>query len=207
MAVLLQLCPSQSTFIMSQIKKFSSKDFQTSNGIVIRKISAQELPEFIPKLADIMIDTVEGGACINFFHPLKKEDAIEWWHNYTQGVEDGEKVVFVAIDSDLDQVVGTVSLGLKMPQNQFHRGEVAKMLLKRSHRKRGIALNLMDAMEKEAIAARKTVLVLDTITGGDGERLYQRSGWIKVGSIPNFCYGADGTTLCSTTYYYKQLSV
>jgi len=52
--------------------------------------------------------------------------------------------------------------------------------------------------------AGKTVLVLDTVTGGDAERLYARCGWQRVGEIPNYALMPDGR-LCSTTYFHRQL--
>ncbi|TFW22903.1 GNAT family N-acetyltransferase, partial [Duganella callida] len=52
--------------------------------------------------------------------------------------------------------------------------------------------------------AGKTVLVLDTVTGGDAERLYRRAGWQAAGSVPNYALTPDGA-YCGTTFYYKQL--
>ena len=52
--------------------------------------------------------------------------------------------------------------------------------------------------------AGKTVLVLDTVTGGDAERLYARAGWQRVGVVPNYALMPDGA-LCGTTFFCKQL--
>ena len=46
-------------------------------------------------------------------------------------------------------------------------------------------------------------LVLDTVTGGDGERLYARLGWTRVGEIPDYALFPDGR-LCSTTVFWKR---
>jgi hypothetical protein len=48
------------------------------------------------------------------------------------------------------------------------------------------------------------VLVLDTVTGGDAERLYARAGWSRVGEVPNFALMPDGA-LCGTTFFHRQL--
>ena len=109
---------------------------------------------------------------------------------------------------------------------------MAKMLVRRSARRQGIALQLLVAIEDVArdlglvlsnlnlfyivveafdvlnkyleiffifkcnrvslLSTRifltpmtgRTTLVLDTVTGSDAERLYERAGWTKVGSIP-----------------------
>jgi hypothetical protein len=46
--------------------------------------------------------------------------------------------------------------------------------------------------------------VLDTVTGGDAERLYARAGWQRVGAVPNYALMPDGA-LCGTTFFHKQL--
>jgi hypothetical protein len=49
------------------------------------------------------------------------------------------------------------------------------------------------------------VLVLDTVTGGDAERLYPRVGWQRVGDVPHYALMPDGRP-CSTTFFYKSLA-
>ncbi len=62
----------------------------------------------------------------------------------------------------------------------------------------------MAAVDQAARAENKTVLVLDAVTGGDAERLYQRAGWHSAGSVPNYALMPDGA-YCATTFFYKQL--
>ncbi len=93
---------------------------------------------------------------------------------------------------------------LAVPPNQPHRGEIAKVLVHRSARKRGVGRMLMERAEAEARAAGKTLLVLDTVTGDDAERLYQRLGWKSVGVIPDYALYPDGR-LCDTTIFFKQI--
>jgi GNAT superfamily N-acetyltransferase len=84
------------------------------------------------------------------------------------------------------------------------RGEVAKMLVHRGARRQGIAQRLLDAVDQAARQHGKTVLVLDTVTGSDAWRLYQRAGWQRVGDVPNYALMPDGA-FCSTTYFCKAL--
>jgi GNAT superfamily N-acetyltransferase len=95
-------------------------------------------------------------------------------------------------------------LVLAQPENQPHRADVAKMLVHRLARRQGVAQRMLEALDDHARAAGKTVLVLDTVTGGDAERLYARAGWQRVGSIPNYALMPDGEP-CATTYFHKQL--
>ena len=119
-----------------------------------------------------------------------------------EGVAAGERIVLAA--EDASGIVGTVQLVLAQPENQPHRADVAKMLVHRRARRQGIAQRLLAAVEEQARARGKTVLVLDTVTGGDAERLYARCGWQRVGEIPNYALMPDGAP-CATTYFHKQL--
>jgi GNAT superfamily N-acetyltransferase len=112
-------------------------------------------------------------------------------------------VLLVAEDGE-GALVGTVQLVTGLPENQPHRADVAKMLVHRRGRRRGIAQRLMAAVDDEARAEGRTVLVLDTVTGGDAERLYERAGWQRVGVVPNYALMPDGR-FCGTTFFQKQL--
>ena len=48
-------------------------------------------------------------------------------------------------------------------------------------------------------------MLLDTVTGGDAERLYARLGWTPVGVIPDYALMPD-SALCSATVFYKGLA-
>ena len=156
----------------------------------------------IQGLSDVLIDCVEGGASVSFMLPMTRAKAETFWRNAAAGVARGERVVLSAEDET--GIVGTVQIILAQPENQPHRGDLAKMLVHRRARRQGIAQRLMQAADETARAEGKTVLVLDTVTGGDAERLYQRAGWQRVGDIPHYALMPDGVP-CSTTYYFKRL--
>jgi hypothetical protein len=63
---------------------------------------------------------------------------------------------------------------------------------------------LLAAAERSALGAGKTLLVLDTVTGSDAERLYTRQGWQRCGEIPSYALWPDGRP-CATTIFYKFL--
>ena len=92
-----------------------------------------------------------------------------------------------------------------MPPNQPHRGEIAKLLVHRSARRRGVGAAADGAASRSRLAPRgKTLLVLDTVTGDAAERLYTRLGWTTVGVIPGYALYPDGR-LCDTTVFFKAL--
>jgi GNAT superfamily N-acetyltransferase len=156
----------------------------------------------IHELASVLIDCVEGGASVSFMHPLTRDRALAFWRRVAQGVAAGERALLVA--EDAHGLCGTVQLVLEQPENQPHRAELAKMLVHRRARRQGLGAALMRAAETTARECGKTLLVLDTVTGGDAERLYERLGWERVGVIPGYALWPQGG-LCSTTVFYRSL--
>ena len=133
----------------------------------------------IDGLADVLLDVVEGGASVSFMHPFTRDKAIAFWRGVAKGVAGGERAIVVAED---DQgICGTAQLILALPENQPHRADLAKMLVHRRARRRGIGAAVLKAAEDVARELGKTLLVLDTASQ-DAERLYERGGWVKVGS-------------------------
>ena len=51
----------------------------------------------------------------------------------------------------------------------------------------------------------RTLLVLDTVTGGDAERLNARHGWRSCGEIPHYALLPDGRAR-GTTVFFKALA-
>jgi GNAT superfamily N-acetyltransferase len=154
------------------------------------------------ELVSVLLDCVEGGASVSFMHPLSRDRAELFWRRVAEDVRAGARALVVA--EDASGICGTVQLLLSQPENQPHRGDVAKMLVHRRARRQGLGAALMRAAEATARACGKTLLVLDTVTGGDAERLYQRLGWVRVGDIPGYALFPRGG-LCSTTVFYRNL--
>jgi GNAT superfamily N-acetyltransferase len=169
----------------------------------VRRVTGNEAAGLVDALTEVLVDCVEGGASVSFMLPLPRERARAFWRGVVEGVARNERVLLVAQDQD-GEVLGTVQLVTAQPDNQPHRADIAKMLVHRKARRRGIAQRLMDAAEKEAVKEGKTVLVLDTVTGGDAERLYARAGWQRAGEVPKYALMPDGS-FCGTTFYYKHL--
>ena len=157
----------------------------------------------IAGLSDVLIDCVEGGASVSFMLPLSRAKAESFWRSSAESAGRGERILIVAEDAD-GAIVGTVTVILSLPENQPHRGDVAKMLVHRRARRCGIAAALLVAAEDAAREAGKRLLVLDTVTGGDAERLYARQGWQRSGVIPEYALWPDGRP-CDTTVFYKFL--
>jgi GNAT superfamily N-acetyltransferase len=173
----------------------------TSAGIAIRRL--REVNEAqVQALADVLIDCIGGGASVSFMHPLAPAKAQAFWREIAEGVAAGRRALLVAEDDA--GIAGTVHLVLEQPENQPHRGDLSKLLVHRRARRRGLGGALTRAAEQLARDSGKTLLVLDTVTGSDAERLYARLGWVRVGQIPDYALLSRGG-LWPTTLFYKPL--
>ncbi len=175
---------------------------EVKDGFRIDRATAE--PAVVEALADVLLDCVEGGASVGFMLPLPRTKAVAFWENVLASAARGERIVLVAEEVATGRIVGTVQVVLAMPDNQTHRADVAKMQVHRRARNQGLGAALMRAVEAVAREAGKTLLVLDTVTGSDAERLYTRLGWQRCGEIPGYALWPQGG-LCSTTVFYREL--
>ena len=155
-------------------------------------------------LADVLHAVVHDGAGVSFVLPFSRDEARAFWMDKVlPGALAGTRRVLVARDAE--RIVGTVQIDLATPPNQPHRAEVVKLLVHPSARRRGIARALMVALEDEARDAGRTLLTLDTWTGGPAETLYRDLGYVTVGTIPRYARPSTTPGLEPTTIMYKEL--
>jgi GNAT superfamily N-acetyltransferase len=168
--------------------------------IRIERLDAEAARLHRDALAAVLCDCVEGGASVSYMWPFSEDDARSAFAAIEPEIEAGKRILLAAFDGD--ELVGTVQLAAAWAPNQPHRGDIAKLLVLRSARNRGIGRLLMERVDVEARELGKTLLVLDTVTGDPGERLYERLGWVRVGVIPNYALYPDGRP-CDTTVFWK----
>jgi GNAT superfamily N-acetyltransferase len=169
----------------------------------LRRLDRAAFDAAIPDLAAILADAVAGGASVGFLLPFSSDDAAAWWRSLDGDVARGSVIVIVA---RLDRrVVGTAQLRLAQLPNARHRAEVAKVLVHRSARRRGIATALMREIERLAVADGRTLLVLDTIADSEAEPLYTKLGWTRAAEIPRYAGMPDGE-LRPTVIFYRDLA-
>ncbi len=156
----------------------------------------------LDELAEVLADCVEGGASVNFMSPYSRQEARDFFDKVAASVASGDLVLLAAKLGG--KIVGTVQLGLDVPPNQRHRADIKKMLVHRSVRGRGVGMALMAAVEEEARTRSRWLLVLDTVPGESGHRLYLRAGWQQSGTVPDYALFPDGR-LCDTAFMWKRL--
>jgi ribosomal protein S18 acetylase RimI-like enzyme len=171
------------------------------SAFTVRRLTQLSSREF-GGLCDVLIDCVDGGASVSFMAPMTLAKAAEFWRDVAASMGRGERALLVAEDSG-GAIIGTAQVVWAAPENQPHRADVAKMLVHRRARRLGVGAAVLEAAERAAAEAGKTLLVLDTASD-DAVRLYERRGWQRVGSIPNYALWPDGAP-CATVVYYKRL--
>ena len=181
-----------------------------ASDIAIAALDTDGYVAAIPGLAALLVDAVEGGASVNFLAGVTDQEARAWWTARIADIADGTTTAFVATvaASDAgrgsDTIVGSTLLIRSRNQNSPHRAEIAKVLVHRSARRRGLGRALMDAAEARARADGRWLLILDTEAGSDADAFYRSMGWQELGTMPNHAFRADGV-LAPTTYFWKDL--
>lgn len=173
-----------------------------SGAVDISVLGAPIAEAALDQLASVLVDCVEGGASVSFMAPFTLQDGLKFFRKVAASVASGDSVLLAAKLGE--RIVGTVQLGLDTPPNQPHRADVKKMLVHRASRSRGVGAALMAAVEEEARRRGRWLLVLDTVPGMSGYRLYQRAGWTESGTIPDYALFPDGR-LCDTAVFWKRL--
>lgn len=170
-------------------------------------LDAAALEHYRRDLVTLLADAVNGGASVSFLAPLDPEIAHDYWRNVALDVAGGRRVVLAALDVEREAaaVVGCVHLVLDTPPNGRHRADVQKLLVRSSHRRRGIAAALMARAEVEAQRLGRSLLVLDTQAGSSAETLYARLGYCRAGVIPRYALNYNGSELIETVLFYKLL--
>ena len=159
-------------------------------------------PQAVQLLSEIMVEVVANGGSVSFMHPLSAQAAAAFWTTSLAATARDERVVLGAWSGAL--LVGTVTLLLDSPPNQPHRAEIAKLMVRLSHRGRGVAMALMQAAERVAIERGRTLLVLDTAADEGAAGLYERLGFTLAGVIPDYALKPHGG-LTATMIYWKRV--
>ncbi len=167
-------------------------------------LDADAIAARLPQLSALLHACVHDGASIGFILPFSSDDSDAFWINNVQpGVAQHTRLLLVAERNGA--IAGAVQLDWDTPANQGHRAEVRKLLVHPAFRRRGIARQLMLAVEARARALPRQLLTLDTRTHDHAEPLYASLGYRVAGVIPGYALAPEGGRLDATTVMYKHL--
>ena len=109
--------------------------------LVIAPLNPSHGDELLDALDTLLRNAVESGASVGFLPPLAPEESRAFWQATLDEVASGTRL---ALGAWLDErLVGTVHLALATKPNGRHRGEVQKLLVHTTVRRRGVAQKLL----------------------------------------------------------------
>ncbi|MEO3782663.1 GNAT family N-acetyltransferase [Actinocorallia sp. B10E7] len=170
----------------------------------ISRVDAGGLAGCVGELAALLADAVADDASIGFRAKTGPAELAAWWTALEPDLAGGRLLLWAARSGG--RIDGTVQLRLDGTPSRAHRAEVAKLVVHRRARGRGLARALLSTAEDAAAVLGRTLLLLDVETASPAERLYRRQGWTEYGVLPDATAGPAGD-LRSTSYYYKDLQV
>jgi acetyltransferase len=168
---------------------------------LIKSLSSAEARALLPQLLELLHDAVDSGASVGFLPPLASDEAQHYWQSVFEAMDAGHRLLFIALQPNETDLLGTVQLDLATRPNSLLRAEVSKLLVHRQARRQGVARQLLEALETEAHNLDRTTLVLDTRHGDIAEQLYQRMGYHFVGAIPAYFLNHYGQPHATAVYY------
>lgn len=167
--------------------------------VQIRKLQPRDLDALAPELASLLIDAVDDGASVGFLPPLDAARAESYWTGLGPEMQSAQRIVLAALLKE--RLVGTVQLALAPQENGAHRASVQRLIVHRSVRRQGIGQALMHAAESFAKETGRTLLLLDTRKGEAAESLYVKLGYRRIGEVPGYARGGDGTAHASVFFF------
>ena len=173
------------------------------NAAQLRRVTGESFAHYRHGLVALLLDAVHQGASVGFMADLSADEAYGWWESVKTEVELGKVLMWVVVQDE--QVLATVQLALCQKANGLNRAEVQKLLVLHHARRRGLATQLMNAVEQAAQQHTRGLLFLDTLAGSPAEDFYRALGYQLSGTLPDYACNPDGE-YHATAIYYKLLS-
>ena len=172
-------------------------------SVQIRQLDAADFDEYRHGLIALLLDAVANGASVGFLADFDTQQAERYLDEVRHNLGGSALTMWVAEDEG--QLLGSVQLSLCLKPNGLNRGEVQKLLVLSSARRRGIARALMQQLEAHTETLRRGLLYLDTEAGSEAEKLYRSLGYTCIGGLPDYACGPNGQYRANAIYY-KTLS-
>jgi acetyltransferase len=173
------------------------------NAAQLRRVTGESFAHYRHGLVALLLDAVHRGASVGFMADLSADEAYTWWEGVKTDIEHGKVLLWVVVQEE--QVLATVQLALCQKANGLNRAEVQKLLVLHHARRRGLASQLMSAVEQAAQQHNRGLLFLDTLAGSPAEDFYRALGYQLSGKLPDYACNPDGE-YHATAIYYKLLS-
>ena len=172
-------------------------------GIEVRTLAAEEAFDslILQGLVAILRDAVSNNYAVGFLQSDSDAHFESFWRDELADINSGNNVLCAFDDREL---VGVLIVNPEKRSRENHRAELRKFLIRADYQRQGIGSLLEKSACELARKAGLKLLYLDSATDYAVSDVYEKWGWTKVGTIPNFATHPDGS-LTPTTYFYKEL--
>ena len=168
-------------------------------SIGIRAISHTGLNQALPELAILFREVVNETGTLGFLPTMADDESLNYWLSLRADLRAGTRILLAAYDGE--RIVGSGQLAFPRWPSAHHRAEIHKVFVAKETRGRGVGRLIVRALQKVAKLRGRTLLLLNARDGGPGERLYLELGFKKVGVIPGYAAGLDGSRHDSGVFY------
>jgi GNAT superfamily N-acetyltransferase len=170
--------------------------------VIVEVLTARLTPADLEELDSLLVECVESGASIGFLSPLTADESAAYWRKIVSELTAGTRLLCLARETPGGRIVGGAQLALETRPNGRHRAEVQKVMVRPSHRRRGVATRLMTEIEACAGERGVWLLFLDTSDSHAGARaFYEKLGYVYVGGIPGFALDPHGRPEPNAIFY------
>lgn len=150
-------------------------------------------------LAQLLLDAHASGMALGLRAPLDLERAAGTWRA-TAALLDPEHRVMLGARRD-GMLVGVVQIVRAPAENGAHRAEIVRFAVRADQRGKGVGRALLEAATHRARDMGLTLLWLSTHAGTDSDRIYERLGWTRMGTMPGYSVDPAGVAVASAFYY------
>jgi GNAT superfamily N-acetyltransferase len=171
----------------------------SSSEIAIVELSPGEVEGAAGELAQLLLDAHASGMALGLTAPLDLERAAGTWRATAALLDPEHRVMLGAV---LDgALVGVVQIVRAPAENGAHRAEIVRFAVRADQRGHGVGRALLEAAADRARTLGLTLLWLSTHAGTDSDRIYERLGWTRMGTMPRYSVNPDGVAVASAFYY------
>ncbi len=165
----------------------------------ILHITPEQFDSVRADLVALLFDAVAHGASLGFLATLDEVEAQAYWNEVLAAMRAGSRHMWVAVDGA--QVCGTVQMELCLKKNGVNRAEVQKLMVLSAARGKGVATDLMRALEQAALQHERGLVYLDTEAGSGAEGFYRAMGYQFLGGLPDYACSPDGEWRANAIYF------
>jgi GNAT superfamily N-acetyltransferase len=167
--------------------------------IEIVELSPADVVAASDELAQLLLDAHAKGMALGLAAPLDRERAAETWRSTASLLDPSDRVLLTARAGGA--LVGVVQIVRASAENGAHRAEIVRFAVRGDMRGRGIGRMLLEAASERARELGLSLLWLSTHAGTDSDRIYERLGWTRMGTMPGYSARPDGVVVASAFYY------